>query len=560
MRIAGAFILGAVATTFSLGAHASAKGQAAVMAYPRPPVYSASETYSLKANGKAVQVVAFSKEYDYATFSISDGGCALEIARLDGKEIKRHSITPQKLNLAAEVSGATLATAIDRPLYLIVAVDDLRKLVIGIDPAEADKPVSSGAGILNITAAPYSADATGSSSSTSAIQKAVDDAGKGLSGPGKSAIVYVPAGVFHLSELRLPSNVSLYLEGGAVLRQSGKRGDFKVRYRKKSQNREGTWFIHTADGASNVRIFGRGTIDGDGKGMIERIDLSSHLVVPMNCTGFTMDGVVLRDSGLWGTVVANSRNVTLRNTKHFNYLDMGEDDCVDICNSQDVTVTRSIGISLDDPYSTKTWGEQTDISRQWTGTLQPNRNIVFDDCIAWTRCFAFKIGAGVWKDQEKITVRNSVVHDSAHAIGISHAYGSRDIRNVLFDSIDVERNTMTNLGRSWARIVIDPRKSDGGKGGSVYGVVVRNVTVRDAGTDPVLVQGLTADKAIRGLRFERIRMLGNSAPASSLEQIGVAEMRHADDVTIHSNANIDKQIVEGRRDEVNSRARETTRR
>src|SRR5207237_4344895 len=143
----------------------------------------------------------------------------------------------------------------------------------------------------------------------------------------------------------------------------------------------------------------------------------------------------------------------------------------------------------------------------------PNRNIVFDDCVAWTRCFAFKIGAGVWQDQENIVVRNGVVYDSAHAIGISHSYGSGDVRNVVFDSIDVERNTMTNLGRSWARFVIDPRprKSDGGEGGSVFGVVVRNINVRDPGTDEVPITGLNDQKRIVGVPLEGIGMRGTPA-------------------------------------------------
>src|SRR5437660_6816424 len=130
------------------------------------------------------------------------------------------------------------------------------------------------------------------------------------------------------------------------------------------------------------------------------------------------------------------------------------------------------------------------MTRQWPGEAKPNRNVLIEDCLAWTRCFAFKIGAGVWQDQENITIRDCVAYDSAHAVGISHSYGSADVRNVTFDSIDVERNTMTNLGRSWARFVIDPRKPDGGQAGGVYDVRVRNINVRDAGTDPVAVSGL----------------------------------------------------------------------
>jgi hypothetical protein len=71
------------------------------------------------------------------------------------------------------------------------------------------------------------------------------------------------------------------------------------------------------------------------------------------------------------------------------------------------------------------------------------------------------------------------------------------VRN--FDSINVECTTMANLGRSWVRFVIDPRKRNAGQGG------------------------------------------------------GVPERRHADDVTIHSNASVEKQIEERRRAEMKAR-------
>src|SRR4051812_11589685 len=51
---------------------------AMVTAYPMPAIYPASQTYSLKANGKTVPVVAFSNAYDYAVMASADGACQLE--------------------------------------------------------------------------------------------------------------------------------------------------------------------------------------------------------------------------------------------------------------------------------------------------------------------------------------------------------------------------------------------------------------------------------------------------------------------------------------------------
>ncbi len=268
-----------------------------VTAYPLPAAYEASKTFSLKANGKAIPVVGFSDQYDYAVFSLSDGVCKLDVTRSDGKAIKSHSVSPLQLKLGGAETKNTFSFTVAGPEYLIVSIDNLRKLVIAIDPAETDKPAASGAGIYNVTAEPYNADASGKEQSTDAIQRAIDDA---ASDPSKKGIVYVPDGVYHVSELKLPSNTSLYLDGGAVIQIRGTKNDLKIRYHKKSMNRDGTWLVYTADGSTNVRIFGRGTIDGDGHRMEHEQNLTNHVLVPLNCDGFVIDGPVRARIGIVG--------------------------------------------------------------------------------------------------------------------------------------------------------------------------------------------------------------------------------------------------------------------
>src|SRR5438552_2801296 len=261
----------------------------------------AKPVYSLKANGKSVPVIEFDGKYDYAVLSAS-GACNLNVTRLDGKTIEHCSISPLKLKLDGRITNATLSFSISEPRYLIVDIDNLRKLVIAIDRPETDKPAATGAGIFNVK--DFGGD----------VQRAAKEAAK------SGGIVYVPDGLHTLPELELSSNVSLYLEPNAILRCDGKRDDFKVRYHKKSRGRDGTWFIYTTPGASNVRIFGRGTIDGNGRQIVKETNIMTDLVVPVNCTDFVLDGPVLRDSGLWGVILAGCQNATIRNTKHFNHL------------------------------------------------------------------------------------------------------------------------------------------------------------------------------------------------------------------------------------------------
>ncbi len=164
----------------------------AATVYPLPSCDEASKVFAIRANGKIVPVVDYSKQYDYAAFS-QDGSCSIEVVRLDGKPIEKFEISPLREKIAGRSAGSTLSFNISKPLYLIVEIDKLRRLVIAVDPSETNQPSSTGSSIYNITSAKYKADATGKSSSTAAIQKAIDDA---ANDPGKHGIVYVPSGVF----------------------------------------------------------------------------------------------------------------------------------------------------------------------------------------------------------------------------------------------------------------------------------------------------------------------------------------------------------------------------
>src|SRR5690606_1657649 len=123
----------------------------------------------------------------------------------------------------------------------------------------------------------------------------------------------------------------------------------------------------------------------------------------------------------------------------FNRLNMGENDGIDVVESQDVVVRNSIGISLDDPYSFKTWSATTDIALNWEGEPEPNENILVERAISWTHCFGYKVGQGILQPQRNITVRDAVVYDSAVALGIHHKYGDAPATNIRFEDIEIER-------------------------------------------------------------------------------------------------------------------------
>jgi hypothetical protein len=497
----------------------ASRAEASISTYALPSLYSPSSVYSLKAGGVEVPVVSYTGDYDYAHFSMSSGTVTLEVTALGQSEISSYSISPQKLGLAGTVSGNKLTFTIPNDEYLIVRLNDSRALVIAADPMETDKPAASGTGIYNVTHAPYLADATGASKATASIQRAIDDAAAYAGGQG---IVYVPAGIYLIGNLELKSDVALYLEGGAVLRFTGVKSDYTVHWYKDSQKRDITWWLHTSVGADNVKIYGRGTIDGNGKYSTTTHNFANNILVPMAATNFTLDGPIVRDSGSWAITPARSNDLTFRNFKMFNRLDMGENDGIDINESQNVVVQHAIGIGLDDPFTTKTWDQTVDISRSWPGTPEPVKNVVFDDLISWTVCYGFKVGMGVLQPQDGVVFKNSVVYDASVGIGINHGAGTPAASNIVFDNIDIERLSYTNDSRrTWLAFFVKDATQVGG--GPITGVTVKNIRIRDKGTTLSQIKGMSSSSSISDLTFENIYMPGSTSPATNLAQMNIVD-------------------------------------
>ena len=488
-------------------------GTGTIASYPLPSIYTQSTAYSLKADGTTIPVVNYYGDYDYANFSMSGDSATVEVTA--SVDITDYSISPKKFNKTGSVNGKTLTFTIQKGEYLIVWVSGLKKLVITADPEETDKPASSGAGIFNVKDTFYNADSTGATLTTTAIQKAIDDASAygGVNGQG---IVYVPAGVYKISNLKLKSNVALYLEGGAVLRASANKADNIVFWHKDSQNHDITYVLYTETGADNVKIYGRGTVDGDGYNVQKVNHFGNNLVVPYCTSNFIMEGITVRDSASWSVTPIRSNDLVFTNIKLLNRMDLGENDGIDVCESQNVVVKNAIGIALDDPFSSKTWNETADISRNWFGSPEINENVTFDNCFSWTVCYGFKVGAGILQNQNNITFKNSYVYDCSLGIGIAGSYGTGSVSNITFDNIDIEKISFTNsIWRNWLCFFVQP------SGARLTNVTVKNINVRDRGANPSILNGYSSSEVIDGVTFDNITMAGNTTPATSLDELNI---------------------------------------
>jgi polygalacturonase len=509
---------------------ASAQSQPAVTtAPPLSSVHTSSTTYTLTVNGATIPVVNYAG-YDYAQFSMGAGDATVAVTKLNNTNVGAASISPMKTGIKASLSGSTATFTLTRPEYLIVKLDGRKQLVLAVDPAESDAPATSGDGIFNVTSGTFGADPTGSMVTTAALQAALDAAGAYGSTPGNpQGTVYIPDGVYLAGNLELHSNTAVYLEPGAVLRLVADKKLYTMDAFKSSQNRDITWWIQTDFNSTNIKLYGRGTLDGNGMAAT-KAGFAAHILVPIATSHFTLDGLTIREGSAWTVIPVRSHDLTFRNMKIYNRFDMGENDAFDVNESQDVTVERSIGIALDDPFSTKSWGDGAELQKNWPGGPQPVRNVTFDGVLSWTYCYGLKVGQGVVVDQRDIVFSNSVVYDAAVGIGVHHKWGAAPVSNVRFENIDIERISFTNDHmRTWAALfVVDGTKNGAGP---ISGVTLRNVTVRDAGKTPALVSGI-ATAGVDAVTFDSIRMPGRTGFAASLADLGVTGPTFATNVSV----------------------------
>ncbi|RXZ81047.1 carbohydrate-binding protein [Paenibacillaceae bacterium] len=498
------------------------------------PVIDGLYTTTIMENGTPRTVKPGYLGYDYTTFTASSG--EVEIVITSPSAINSISVSPLKLGITpTKVNNNTYKFTINSSHYLIVNVNG-NHLVVARDNMQEYVPTLGAPGVFNIATYIGGTDASNQgnvAAVTAAIQQAANDASAyGTSvGGGKKGIVYVPAGLYYMGNLMLKSNTALYLAPGSVIRFTEDYSHYNVDFYKSSLGRNGTWWIYTENNSSNIKIFGRGTIDGNGHYFQKDKPASDPgfaitAIMALGTSDFTLDGIVIRDIPFWGTIITRSNDVYVSRMKFFNSLDANENDCIDVNESQNVHVWDSIAISLDDTFSTKTW-EGKGMMLNWYGDSEPLDNVTFNNVFGWTYCATFKLGHGAHQPQTNVTFKNSVTYNAGRAIGIEHRYGAGGFSDITFDNIDIENAG----GEGWFKAVIE----DGGMGvGPISNVTVKNINVRHRGSASSL-NGYSNAAKISNITFENIRVAGNPEPVTSLGELNITKTGFYDNVTFLPN-------------------------
>lgn len=427
------------------------------------PLGRPSDSHRVRVDGVPVVVERYA-EVDLVRFAVR-GSATVEVQVAD--PIAGYSIFPQQRVGAEQVAGDVLRFDLPSAENVVVRIDGLELLFVLPDSITGEAPGSGSAGVVD--ALDHGADPSGERLATTALQAAIDDA----TGRPGGATVLLPAGVFRTGTLRLKSNVTFELAAGALLLGSADPADYPidpgqresaadanlppdVRYLGRTMTFSRLLLI---DRAENVRIRGRGTIDGNGTWLRTRYGAAPNLLRIRESSGVVVENVLFRNAAAWSLHVLASHDVVIRNVRIVNDRTNLNTDGIDIDMSTDVAIDRAFVHTKDDAICVKATGN-----------------------------------GGLTGDPARIRVTNSVVSAVDAGLKIGSETASASIADVSF-----EDDFVFDTGRAMSVVVRDGATVERvafrriGIGPNVDHLVEQVLGARDPATSLGSIRDLTFD-------------------------------------------------------------------
>jgi len=257
--------------------------------------------------------------------------------------------------------------------------------------------------------------------------------------------VLIPAGMFKSGTITLMDNVELHLAHAAILFGSTDQNDFPRQKRPsyRSQKDTGGWYsLIYAEGATNISITGSGTIDGQGKYQKPRPECENkdrdgraRNILFISCKNVKVEGVTLRNSGIWNQHYLNCEDVSLLNQTVWNHCNKNN-DALDIDGCRRVLVSGCNYDSCDDAVTLKSTG------------LAPCEDITITNCVVSSFCNGIKCGTESTGGFRNLTISNCVVRPSRSTDKHEPTAYKEGITGLSLEIVDggtMEGVTVTNL-------------------------------------------------------------------------------------------------------------------
>lgn len=487
---------------FSLITGYSQLGHAELIPYQSTPGAESSNAFFVSVDGRPLLVEKFG-DVSYARFMFSD---AVEVAVKAKQPIATYVISPQSYQVKGSVHADTLTFALTEPRSLILTINNAEKLFILADKVEENAPALQDPGVVNL-AGYLAAGRDPATPVTAEFQKAIDETSSRNNGAG--GILFVGNGEYHTGQLKLCSNVHLYLQSGALIKALP---DFAL-YPLQGTSPRDSSFIFMAN-ARNVKISGRGVIDGNGLEVRTRAAKANiKLLRGVQCSGIEIEGVYFRNSSRWSVHFLCSEEITLRGIKLINDLRAVPDskkkvheflvsntDGIDIDASHHVMLADSFIYTGDDAVSTKV--------TNYLNLKRPCHDVTIRSNVLWSYKCGLRVGDETTDDLHDIHFENNDIIRADRALALYGRDGGR-----IFN-IQAINNRAEYIGGDFHERFFFFRVRSENKNagpGSIENVLVKNFFALQPAAQASTIEGFSPAGQVSGVRFENIVISGVQA-------------------------------------------------
>lgn len=466
-----------------------------IVTYPVEKTAVKSTVFSITANGHDIFTQKF-KDINYVHFAHQG---VIVVSITCAETARSIEISPRRDVYKEEVTGNKITFQLAKPGYHVITLNHNQRLFILTDDLNDSKPGKTKNKLVNVMS--YGADSTGSSLCTVAIQKALDETAR------QKKVLYFPAGIYKSGTIKLSSNSYVFLEAGAMIKGSENRDDYPVDAGKKesdyvhdkehyTDNGERMTFsrLILIDSAVNVKIWGRGTIDGSGS-VVRAQGKPANLIRIRNSRNVLIEGLLLRDPACWNTHILHSKNITIRNIKMINDRSVANTDGFDPDASAKVLIDHCFAYCSDDNIAIKTTNNG--------GLLQNCENIIVSNCVFLTKKSSLKLGTETKGSyMHDITFKNNYVVEADRGM-VLYCYDGAIFKNIRFINNYFEKGYPDSQKKA---IHFQIKKRNGE--GQIENVLIRDCTFSESFQPSSEMAGLDSMHTINGIKFKNLSISG----------------------------------------------------
>lgn len=439
--------------------------------------------FVLQTSSDAIEIVQF-KTYHYASFDLAKPEMLTLISE---KPLNSVEISPKSYGIAFQKEGNQIRFRMEKPGYILVRINETEKIFLF---AEKPEEIPDAKNSVNIVEK-YSVDNTGKATETEKIQRALNE----ISGTGKT--LYFPKGTYQSGQLQIRSNSNIYLERGAVL----KTDTSSIEPYRSTDEVSNKRFI-SMYGVENVKLSGYGTIDGNGRILRTKFgdDARMRLLMAVKSKNIRIEGLQFKDPGSWNTQVLLCEDVTIRNVKLLNDVELGNTDGFDPDATQRMLIEDCFACCGDDNVAIKITAN--------SGLVGNVDQITVRNCVFLTRKSSLKVGTETrGQEMKNILFENNDVIESDRGIALYVSDGAT-LSDIIYRNNRFERNYPDQQKKA-IHVVVSKRNEDS-KLGEIKDLLIQDCTFENSFPKKSLVKyegdGIGIRMVIDNLMIERNRV------------------------------------------------------